>query len=514
MTKSNKINFTITKHDQKRIFIQSTHYNLILNNSDPIIIESLIQDILIPGAQDHKIIKYDYSVEDPVAKKLKTDDWIEWSNKAYNTHCKHIIHLYVLPTSASIHLRHWKKIAFVNQVENALMRRLKKTGFPILLLKMIPENRIENKFKITSLTKNASISNHSNQFELRCSHPIIKSEISGIESINELRRYIASRFKILESSKRESLIQILIDWIESKKPLVKIPETIDPLILEQEINNLSPEHILIENKQLIIAVAAFQEIPNLMLELGRLREITFRAHNEGTGKAIDLDSYDPFYKHLFAWDKTSRKILGAYRIGEGHKILPIIGRKGLYITSLFKIHASMDKFLLQCVELGRSFITPENQKSNLILFLLWKGLYYYILKNPNNKFIIGPVSISKDYSKMSRLLIMDFLSKYHAHPEYSKFFKPKKPYRFFKNNLSTEIIIRNFENDLHKFDKLISEIQANSVKIPVLLRQYLKQNAKVLAFNRDPQFQNVLDALIILELKNISEDFQSYFEKK
>ena len=249
-----------------------------------------------------------------------------------------------------------------------------------------------------------------------------------------------------------------------------------------------------------------------MLEIGRLRELTFRNAKEGTGFVVDLDSYDPIYKHLFVWDSAKLKIVGGYRFAEGHQIIPNFGKKGFYISSLFKIKTEFTETLLQTVELGRSFIIPEYQKSNFLLLLMWKALYQYIFKDPRNRYIIGPVSISQEYSKISRLLIIDYLSKYYKHKEFSPFIKPRKPFKFVNIRGTENIIIRNFEQDIQKFDQLISEIQADAIKLPVLLRQYLKQNAKVLAFNKDPKFQNVLDALLILDYQEINKEFKQILD--
>jgi hypothetical protein len=145
---------------------------------------------------------------------------------------------------------------------------------------------------------------------------------------------------------------------------------------------------------------------------------------------------------------------------------------------------------------------------------MWKALYTYIFSNPKNRYIFGPVSISEEYSKISRLLIMDYLKKFYGHHEFEKWVRPRKPFRLIRNSSSGNIILRNFEKDIHKLDKLISEIQYNAFKLPVLLRQYLKQNAKVIAFNKDPIFHNVLDALLILDHENMSGELTELLQKE
>ena len=143
-------------------------------------------------------------------------------------------------------------------------------------------------------------------------------------------------------------------------------------------------------------------IPNIIREIGRLREVTFREIGEGTNKSIDLDEYDIYYHHLFIWDTEAKLIVGAYRIGLGDEIFYSMGKKGFYVAELFKIKEQFTPVLKKSLELGRSFIRKEYQQKPLPLFLLWKGILKYLIDNPRYRYLIGPVSISNTFSKFSK----------------------------------------------------------------------------------------------------------------
>ncbi|MBK9015008.1 MAG: GNAT family N-acetyltransferase [Saprospiraceae bacterium] len=166
-----------------------------------------------------------------------------------------------------------------------------------------------------------------------------------------------------------------------------------------------------------------------MQEIGRLRELTFRVVGEGTGKTRDLDEYDLYYRQLILWDRESKQIAGGYRMGIGDEIFERYGAAGFYISSLFKIKEGFHPYMKKSVELGRSFIVPDHQRKRLPLFLLWKGILYFLLKNPRFSYLYGPVSISKYYSNLSRGVIVAYIKKYFYNNELAHFLKPRKPFK-------------------------------------------------------------------------------------
>ncbi|MCC6600055.1 MAG: lysophospholipid acyltransferase family protein [Crocinitomicaceae bacterium] len=277
---------------------------------------------------------------------------------------------------------------------------------------------------------------------------------------------------------------------------------VDSSIIQQEIDSIAPFRTL-SHDPFECYVVSSGAIPNILREIGRLREITFRQVGEGTNKNIDLDEYDIYYNHLILWDKQAKKIAGAYRIGNGLQIMSRYGIRGFYTSSLFKMSYRLKPILNKSLELGRSFIVAEYQKHHLSLFLLWKGILFYLMANPQFRYIIGPVSISNSYQEVSKELIIQFIQKNYFDHHLARFVQPRNQFKPKIKNVDTDVLVDSSQSDLKKMDRIIAEIEPSSFTMPVLLKKYLKQNAKILAFNADPKFNNALDGLMLLDLKNL-----------
>jgi putative hemolysin len=275
-------------------------------------------------------------------------------------------------------------------------------------------------------------------------------------------------------------------------------------VLEKEINNLTNKHRLCSGEGMDVYCAKAVEIPSCLREIGRLREVTFRLANEGTGKSIDLDLFDNHYHHLFIWHKTDKRIIGAYRIGCVDEILDSYGINGLYTYTLWKYSDKLLSQIKNSLELGRSFVVSEYQKNPIALFSLWKGIAAFVYRNKQYRYLFGPVSISSDYSSVSRQLIISFLRAHNFIPTLAKMIKPRKSYK----NVRLKGIGENFTDvvrDVHEVSGLIAEIEKREGGIPILLKQYLKFGGKILGFNVDPDFGNVLDGLILVDLATAEE---------
>ena len=288
-------------------------------------------------------------------------------------------------------------------------------------------------------------------------------------------------------------------------------EVIEPVPAEKiqaEIDNFSGNDVLLyENQEFSVFCASAEAIPNTLIEIGRLRELTFRGVGEGTGKKIDLDEFDLYYRHLFIWDKSARKIVGAYRLGMGREIQNRYGIEGFYLNTLFKMNKKFNPILNESIELGRSFLAKEYQLKPLSLFLLWKGILYYLLKNPQYRYLIGPVSISGEFSNLSKYLIVEFIKKNHFDYELAAMVKPRKQFkpRLKPRNVDLDILSRSTKDDLKKLDKIVDDIEVGHFRLPALLKKYLSQNARIIAFNIDPDFNNSLDGLVVMDLFNVPE---------
>ncbi len=279
----------------------------------------------------------------------------------------------------------------------------------------------------------------------------------------------------------------------------EIIEPIDPKLITQEIELLTGQ-LLVELKRFQAFSAKSAQIPNTLREIGRLREITYREVGEGTGKSIDLDEFDEFCDHIFIWDTDNAKIVGAYRLLPGRKIMDEKGVSGFYVNTLFDLDKDLEPVLWKSLELGRSFIIQEYQKRPTPLFLLWKALLFSVL-NSDARYLIGPVSISGTYTEEAKSLIYYFLHNNFFDVNTAKSIHPKNNYTLslpedFDENWFKEEI----GDDFNKLDKYIQTFDP-TFHTPILVRQYISLlGTKVLGFNVDPLFNNCLDALMLMDL--------------
>ncbi len=306
----------------------------------------------------------------------------------------------------------------------------------------------------------------------------------------------------LENEKRIFNPRYLFKIRKRAEPVIS---AIDPSILEEEINTLRDGCRICEEKQYEVFVSPTSKIPHIIKEIGRLREVTFREVGEGTNKSVDLDGYDIYYHHLFIWDKETKQVVGAYRIGKGDEIFFSMGKLGFYTAGLFKIKEQFYPVLRQSLELGRSWVRKEYQQRPLPLFLLWKGILKYLLDNPKYRYLIGPVSISNSFSKFSKSLIVSYISRYHFDHDLAKYVKPRKKFKVDFSKIDTSLLFEP-KDSLKSLDSLISEIEVTHMKVPVLLRQYIALNAKIICFNIDPKFSDSLDGFLILDLENVPKE--------
>ncbi len=283
-------------------------------------------------------------------------------------------------------------------------------------------------------------------------------------------------------------------------------------IIEQEIAALSADYKIWAEKNYEIYIVPTSVIPGIINEIGRLRELTFREVGEGTNNSIDLDEYDIYYHHLFMWDTEAKLIVGAYRIGLGDEIFYSLGKSGFYTAKLFKIKSQFTEVLKNSLELGRSWIRREYQQKPLPLYLLWKGILKYLLDNPKYRYLIGPVSISNTFSTFSKSLIVDYITRHHFDHEMAQYVKPRKDFKVDFNSIDTDLLMST-ENSLKGLDNLISEIETRNMKLPVLLRQYIALNAKIICFNIDPKFADCLDGFLVLDLEKVPKDMMERLGK-
>lgn len=282
-------------------------------------------------------------------------------------------------------------------------------------------------------------------------------------------------------------------------------------VFAKEVATLAREQLITERGKFQVYMAKATDIPLILQEIGRLRELTFRAVGEGTGKDIDLDEFDNYYYNLFIWDTEAERIVGGYRVGLGDEIIKNHGLNGFYINSLFDVDQQATATLSQSIELGRSYIIEDYQKGFLPLFLLWKGILLFLLQNTQYRYLIGPVSISKYYSDVSKSMIVDFVKKHFYNNEIAQYFKPKTPFQVQLDNIDMNQITGPNLKDLEKF---MATIEPAHIKIPILLKQYTKLNARFISFNLDPNFSDALDGLMLLDLRLLPPEMLELLKEK
>ncbi|WP_149243613.1 lysophospholipid acyltransferase family protein [Dyadobacter sp. 32] len=288
---------------------------------------------------------------------------------------------------------------------------------------------------------------------------------------------------------------------KTKAPLV--PQT-DPDQLRSEILNLRASgHSLLTCDNYEVFLAKIEHIPSIMRQIGILREITFREAGEGTNQATDTDRYDAHYHHLFLWDEKTGKIAGAYRVGLGSDIFSQQGTGGFYLSELFDFAPEFSDILRRSIELGRAFVTKEYQKRTLPLFLLWKGILHLTLRSPQHQFLLGGVSVSDHFCEFSKSLMIDFMKCNYYQEDFARWVKPKNEYRGTLNEPDRSFLFEQVGTDLNRLDQIVQELEPESRRVPVLIKKYIKQNARFVAFNVDPSFSNVIDGLMCIKIADI-----------
>lgn len=270
--------------------------------------------------------------------------------------------------------------------------------------------------------------------------------------------------------------------------------------IQREVEQLTTEELLLDAGDCLVAIAKAERIPHTLHEIGRLRELAFRSAGEGTGQSIDLDRFDEDYLHLFVYSHREQALLGAYRVGPTDDIVARHGARGLYTSTLFEYGPGVLDSLAPALELGRSFVRPESQRTTRTLLLLWKGLARFVARRPRYRTLFGPVSISASYQPFSRDLIIRVLSQEeHLHP-LAAFLRPKNPVchrSFGDGGLGDAGSVLTLPEHL---SSVVADAESDGKGLPVLLSEYLKLGGKFLGFNLDPDFSGVTDGLVVVDL--------------
>jgi putative hemolysin len=360
--------------------------------------------------------------------------------------------------------------------------------------------------------------------KIRIGKPISVAEQNEYISIESYSEFLRRKTYMLANafSKKENRLLSSANLKIPKAPKQIVKPANQDKILEEIEKLKKGDNILLTSKNYTVFFTTTEKIPNILHEIGRLREITFRAIGEGTNKSIDLDKYDNYYHHMFLYDEDTQQIAGAYRMGLGSHIYKKYGMEGFYLNELFKFEPELFDFMSKSIEMGRAFIIEEYQQKPMPLFLLWKGIVHTTLRYPEHKNLIGGVSISNKFSDFSKSLMIEFMKSHYYDPYIAQYITPTLEYKVKLKDADKDFVFNGTSSDLNKFDKIIDEVEPGSLRLPVLIKKYIKQNARVVAFNVDPLFNNAVDGLMYIRIadipdstvKPVMEEFQAELERK
>jgi putative hemolysin len=350
----------------------------------------------------------------------------------------------------------------------------------------------------TALLPRETVKMQGGLVRIRIGAPIPAERLRRIPDDMERTAYLRSRTYLLADD-RESRVRV---FLRRSNP-VRLAPLAPPQqshVLLREIRDLPQGQTLLETSNFRVFQAMAGQIPSLMKEIARLRELTFRSEQEGTGRAMDMDGFDAYYRHLVLWDRERGRVAGAYRMGLSEEILSAFGARGFYTRTLFRFGRRFLGRVTPAIELGRSFVRTEYQKSYQPLFLLWKGIARFVFLNPQYCRLFGPVSITGAYRTQSRRIMAAFLRENNQVTELARRIHPKHPFQ--KGPSKHRELKRAMVplKDIRDLSDLISEIEDDRKGVPVLIRQYLRLGGVVLGFNVDPNFRDSLDALVLVDL--------------
>ncbi|RAS64375.1 putative hemolysin [Vibrio diazotrophicus] len=351
-------------------------------------------------------------------------------------------------------------------------------------------------------------------------HPLLRTVMLGRELLNKKQTCIdisisdAIHYKEMQHLCDQQLVNYLrlnTYLLGAKKSLSRDKTNLDetsqpiadrlPLVeLLEDLEALPSSSLLLSLNEFDVYCTQSENIPSLMHEIGRLREKNFRQVGEGTGMALDVDDFDREYLHLFIWDRERDEMVGAYRLGLVDKIVAAQGVQGLYSSTLFNYDPRFLENMGNAIELGRSVIDEYYQKSMAPLLLLWKGIGAFIHRNPQYTHLFGPVSISNDYSEQARRLLADTMTLHFYDNEQANFVAASNPLPMIQAQWNASLLTSLA--DLQLLSRVIARIDEGK-GIPVLLRQYLGLNGKLVSFNVDPAFNDALDGLIVVDLHDV-----------
>jgi len=397
--------------------------------------------------------------------------------------------------------------------EEGAIKLIKKANVPIIPIYFHAKNsklfyflaKLNPKLRTAKLPSEL-LSQKERIIKVRIGKPISVKDQEEFTNHEDFCEFIRKKTYMLANPFEKETKTLSAQSLKKQKAPMKIvsQKNLDKMIHEVDLLRKNKGRLL-ESKNYEVFFAPSKSIPNIKFEIGRLREITFREVGEGTNESIDLDVFDGYYHHLFLWDSEVNKLVGAYRMGLGKTIFKKYGIEGFYVQTLFKFEPELHSMMANSIEMGRAFIVKEYQQRPMPLFLLWKGIVHITLRFPEYKYLIGGVSISNQFSNFSKSLMIEFMKSHYYDPYIAQYINPKKEYKVKLKDADKDFVFDATKADMNKFDRIIDEIEPGALRIPVLIKKYVKQNARLVAFNVDPKFNNAVDGLMYIRVADIPE---------
>lgn len=411
-----------------------------------------------------------------------------------------------------VELSHWQmppvQIAGP-QWNDAAVRLIRRSGASALPVYFCGRNRVGSQLlgmvhpKLrTAILLQEFLRQEGKTVEVRVGSEIPGDAIASMHSDREAIEYLRWRTYLLaRRSKPATWRPMALRSQLASRMHEPVAAAAPPDLLAEEVKRLPPDRCLAQNGDFAVYLGTAREIPQLLREVGRLREATFRKVGEGTGKSLDLDRFDDYYWHLLLWHKGKRELVGAYRAGSTAEILPEHGISGLYTSTLFRYDERIFQKLGPALELGRSFVRPEYQRQYAPLLLLWKGIAGLIAMRPEIPVLFGAVSISNDYNQASREMIYRFFEARMQEDELAGLVEPRRPFRPAGLRPWDCRSMCHALRDLDDLSQPITDVERDGKGLPILLRQYAKIGGRLVGFNVDRKFSNVLDGLVVVDLR-------------
>jgi putative hemolysin len=355
----------------------------------------------------------------------------------------------------------------------------------------------------TALLPRELLRRRASQVKVRVGHAVSGNAIAAFADDTALTAWLRLRTYDL-SCHNDS------ETVGSSRKLVGLVESVPASAIAEEISRIPSEALLVSQGPFRVYSVPATAIPRTLIEIGRLRELTFREVGEGTGTALDIDRFDVSYRHLFVFDESERRIVGGYRLGYCDELLRAQGPSGLYTNTLFQYDGNFVRQLSNTIELGRSFVRSDYQRSPLALAMLWRGIGELLVRNPRYDRLMGPVSISGSYGNAARRLMVSFLENLEHEVVHERAVRGRRPPRERLPEAERAHILPAGRN-LRRLGRLVSDLDGQRRGIPVLLERYLELGGEVLALNVDPQFGHCLDALIVVDVPRAPESMLRRF---